>query len=51
MLGDGCEFRDIASALRSGFGATMDLQIESFEAPIPLFFVKPHVKGVAVKRQ
>jgi ubiquinone/menaquinone biosynthesis C-methylase UbiE len=51
VLGDGCEFRDIATALRQSFGDAATLHIDEFDAPMPrlLAFVRPHVKGVATK--
>ena len=51
VFGDGCEFRDIASALKASFQGKMQLKIDEFLAPFPklLQFVSPHVKGIATK--
>ena len=52
IIADGCGFLDIARVLNEELGDAFDLHIDAFEAPFPapLSFIKPHVRGVAVKR-
>lgn len=47
VIGDGCDFRDTADDI-SGVHS-FSVKYQYLDAPIPLFIVKPHVTGIAVK--
>lgn len=49
VLGDGCDFKDTWRQINE-LNADFDVSYEKFDAPIALTFVKPHMKGVAVRK-
>lgn len=52
IIANGCTFRDTRHDIKAYLGDRFDITIEDFYAPMPLFmhFVRPHIKGVAIKK-
>ena len=64
ILGNGCQFRNTEQILRDYFPVeqlqnneqekeekvTYDLEITSFDAPMPMDFLSPHIMGVVTKK-
>eukprot|EP00565_Helicotheca_tamesis_P006296 CAMPEP_0185725096 /NCGR_PEP_ID=MMETSP1171-20130828/1425_1 /TAXON_ID=374046 /ORGANISM="Helicotheca tamensis, Strain CCMP826" /LENGTH=282 /DNA_ID=CAMNT_0028393125 /DNA_START=49 /DNA_END=897 /DNA_ORIENTATION=- len=52
IVGDGCRFQDTEEILRRKFASQFDIDVTTFDAPMPLFlsFVKPHIMGLAIKK-
>ena len=52
IIGNGCTFRDLGDDIGNYLGNRFDTQLEEFVAPVPsfLYFVRPHIKGIATKK-
>eukprot|EP01083_Nonionella_stella_P091082 254544_1 len=52
IVGNGCTFRNLGSEIEDYLGDRFDTQMTEFEVDAPwfMYFAKPHVKGVAIKR-
>ncbi|KAL7513457.1 hypothetical protein ACHAXN_010545 [Cyclotella atomus] len=52
IVGNGCKFEKLHEVVERYLGDRFDLEITDFDAPMPKFmaFVRPHIKGVAVKK-
>lgn len=52
IVGNGCEFRNMGDEIGAYLDNRFEVSISSFDAPVPafLYFVKPHIKGIAIKK-
>ena len=52
IVWNGCTFKEIGSIMREYLGERFDVDVTEFEAPMPSFMhvVRPHIKGVAIKK-
>mmetsp|Transcript_29788 Transcript_29788/g.70819 ORF Transcript_29788/g.70819 Transcript_29788/m.70819 type:complete len:287 (-) Transcript_29788:60-920(-) len=52
IVGNGCKIRNLEDIIRTHFGERMDIDLTSFDGDMPkaMFFARPHIKGVAVKK-
>jgi ubiquinone/menaquinone biosynthesis C-methylase UbiE len=54
IVGNGCHFKNLRREFEERYkmDGKFDVNIESFEAPMPTFmyFVRPHIKGVVTKK-
>jgi len=53
IIGNGCKVLDMPTKIQNYLGNRFFVQLEKFEAPLPafpLFFARPHVKGIVTKK-
>ena len=52
IAGNGCTIRNLEDIITTHFGERMDIEIINFDGdmPKPMFFARPHIKGVAIKK-
>lgn len=52
IVANGCTFKNLADEIAANLGNQFDTVIQYFDAPMPLglAFVRPHIKGIAIKK-
>lgn len=52
IVGNGCTFSNVRDDIETYLGDQFEVKIQDFYAPMPLlmYFVRPHIKGVAIKK-